>query len=92
MRKSSGGSNTCGGTPGKIPAAEEVRAEGRGLGEVPGNGARLLRASGKAEAWRSSEATAAWGSAPARRSRGWYWGVEVAAAGWEEGAEGRPGV
>jgi len=87
--KSRGGSITCGGAPGKIPAAKEVRAEGRGLGEVPGQGARLLRASGRAEAWRSSEAMAAWGSAPARRSWGGGTGVWGGARGEGEGAGGR---
>ena len=70
----------------------EVGIGDRGLGKVPGNEAKVRRDSGEAAVRRGGEATAARGSAPARRSWGWYWGAEVAATGWEEGADGRPGV
>ena len=56
-----------GGGRGLNSGAVVARIGARELGEVPGNGARLLHGSGKPGVWRSREATAAQGRS-ARRS------------------------
>ena len=55
-----------GGGRGLNSGAVVARIGARELGEVPGNGARLLHGSGKPGVWRSSEATAAQGRSAQR--------------------------